>query len=357
MALPNNIFIELKLSSSLNTFIKRENYSACFIICDTNTLTHCLSPLILACPVLKDAEVIELEPGEETKDIAIATSIWETLTNFGADKKSLIINLGGGVVCDIGGFSASVFKRGIDFINIPTSLLAMADASVGGKTGINFSGIKNHIGTIIQPKAVFIYTSFLASLPERHLKNGFAEILKIALISDLKFFRLIENLVITSGFHDLKIITRSVELKYKVVKKDPEEKNLRKILNFGHTAGHAIESLFLQEEKSLLHGEAIAVGMIIESYISLLQKRITKNDFEKIHKSLQLNFNFPPISKNKVQLFFNFFDQDKKHLNRQYRLALLNGIGKCDPEVPVKKVQVEKAIEFYNSKITNAVKV
>lgn len=351
------VFIEAKLSNKLNTFIKTNKYSAYFIICDTNTLKYCLSELIRKCPVLKDAEIIELEPGEESKDLNIVNHIWQTLTEFGADKKSLIVNLGGGVVSDIGGFAASTYKRGIDFINIPTTLLAIADASVGGKTGINFSGIKNHIGSITQPKAVFVNTDFLHSLPYAHMVNGFAEIIKIALIKDKTFFNKISGLLIDNSFNDLNIIKKSIQLKNEIVKKDPDEKGLRKILNFGHTVGHAIESLFLEKDQSLLHGEAVAVGMIIESYLCLMLKRISKAEFEKIVNTLQINFTFPAINEQNLPTFFSYFDQDKKHTGGNYQPALIKGIGKCDEKVKVNRAQVNKAIQYYNNHLVNAASV
>jgi 3-dehydroquinate synthase len=339
---------------ALQAFIKRGAYSSCFIICDSNTLKYCLGQLIIGCPVLKDAEVIELEPGEENKDIEVVTNIWQTLTDFGADKKSLVINLGGGVISDIGGFAASTFKRGIDFVNFPTSLLAMADASVGGKNGINFSGIKNHIGTITQPKAVFIDPAYLETLPHRHLINGYAEIFKIALIQEKKFFRLVGSLEIKPGFRNTAIISRSVKLKSKIVKKDPFDRDTRKILNFGHTLGHALESLFLKKETGMLHGEAIAVGMVIESYLSLLLKRISTKEFEIILNGLSVNFKFPQIPAAHFPILFEYLWHDKKNTGKHFIFALLNGIGKCSPAVKVSRATIEKALVHYNTSIANA---
>src|ERR1700740_318452 len=173
----------------LNSFLKKQKYSSYFILCDENTLKNCLPILITQCKELKDAEIFKIESGEGSKSLQLCSQLWEALLSYNADKNSLIINLGGGVISDIGGFIASVYKRGIDFINIPTSLLAMADASVGGKTGIDFSGLKNVIGTITQPKGVFIFPDFLNTLPERHIANGMAEVYKIALISDKIFWK------------------------------------------------------------------------------------------------------------------------------------------------------------------------
>ncbi len=348
------IVIGSDITPKLKKFLTGAKYSSYFIICDSNTLKYCLGDLILSCPQLKSAEIIELEPGEETKEISIVNLIWQSLTDYGADKKSVVINLGGGVVSDVGGFAASTFKRGIDFINVPTTLLSIADASVGGKTGINFSNIKNHIGTITQPKGVFINTGFLKTLSYGHLVNGFAEIVKIALIKDKTFFKRISGIAVDNSFKSLDIIKKSIQLKNAIVKKDPNEKGLRKVLNFGHTVGHAIESLFLEKPQPLLHGEAVAVGMAIESYLCLLLKRISIPEFDQIISCIKLNFEFPQIENKDIPTFFKYFKQDKKHQNNTYRLALLKGIGNCDYDVKVTQAQLEKGILFYNSKIANA---
>jgi 3-dehydroquinate synthase len=308
----------------------------------------------MTCKTLKEAEVIELEPGEDSKEISIVANIWETLTELGADKSALIVNLGGGVISDIGGFAASTYKRGVDFINIPTSLLAMADASVGGKNGVNFSGIKNHIGTITQPKAVFINTGFLTTLSLRHLTNGYAEILKMALISDKVFFKRLTSLIVTPGLNDKKIIERAVRLKSEIVRKDPSEKKLRKILNFGHTVGHALESLYLGKTNPLLHGKAIAIGMAIETYLSFSLKRLSKKEMDLVIDTISLNFDLPLLEETDLPAFYSYLKHDKKHKNNILRFALLKGIGKCEPEVTVTMPQLEKAITFYNSNIANA---
>ena len=349
-----NIVLGNEALKQLTVFLKKTKYSSYFILCDENTLQHCLPELVLSCKLLKDAEIIEIESGESSKSIEIVTHCWQTLLENNADKNTLLINLGGGVVSDLGGFIAATYKRGIDFVNIPTTLLAMADASVGGKTGIDFGSIKNSIGVITQPKGVFVYTGFLKTLPYRHMVNGFTEILKIALILDKTFFNKISTKIIDNSFDDTAIITKSIELKNSIVKTDPNEKGIRKILNFGHTVGHAIESLFLQKQNSLLHGEAIAIGLAIESYLSFLLKRISKEEFDKIIFCLKLHFEFPAIELGDLANFYNYLKHDKKHKNNQHQLSLLKGIGNCDIDVKVSQVQLQKAIVFYNSKIADA---
>jgi 3-dehydroquinate synthase len=346
--------IDNKISPKLTSFLRAGKHSSYFIICDSNTLQHCFPVLLQSCKTLGKAEIIELEPGEASKELDVVAGIWQTLTQFGADKKSLVINLGGGTVSDTGGFAASTFKRGIDYINIPTTLLAMADASVGGKTGINFGNVKNHIGTVAQPKAVFINTSFLNTLPFAQLVSGYAEVIKIALIADKKLFHQICGLSISTSFPVKSIIQRTVQIKNAIVKKDPAEKGLRKSLNFGHSAGHAIESLYMGRSTFMLHGEAVAVGMAIESYISLMRKKLTQKEFSDIVNCLSLNFKLPLLEEKDEEQFFAFLRQDKKNQGRNFHFALPDHIGKCDPSVKVSEAQIRKALQYYNQFLANA---
>jgi len=348
------IVIDNKISPRLNVFLRAGKHSSYFIICDSNTLQHCLPILLQTCKVLTKAEIIELEPGELSKELDVVAGIWQTLTQFGADKKSLVINLGGGTVSDTGGFAASTFKRGIEYINIPTTLLAMVDASVGGKTGINFAGIKNHVGTVTQPGGVFINTAFLNTLPFAQLNSGYAEVIKTALIADKKLFQQIRDLNISVSFPAKSIIQRTVDLKNAIVKKDPQEKGLRKILNFGHSAGHALESLYMERPEPMLHGEAVAVGMAIESYISLDRKKLMQKEFSDIVNCLSLNFKLPLLEEKDEEKFFAFLKQDKKNKGQDFYFALLNYIGKCEPAVKVTRAQVKKALQYYNRFLANA---
>ncbi len=331
----------------LNQFLKNENYSSYFIICDENTLNHCLPALLSSSMILKDAEVIEIESGEASKDLEIASYIWQTLIELKADKQSLIINLGGGVVSDLGGFVASVYKRGIDFINIPTSLLSMADASVGGKTGIDFGAVKNVIGTITQPKGVFINFDFLSSLPERHVNNGLVEVYKMALIIDAQFWKKLSD---RTNDDDLEyVITKSITLKNTFVKKDPLEKNIRKALNFGHTVGHAIESVLLGTKNELLHGEAIVIGMMAEAWLSYQKKGLTKTELNYIVSVLKTKFNPQAIPTSYTNAIVDLSLNDKKNSKNEIRCVLLNGVGDYKIDVAIMPVQIKKALEYYNS--------
>ena len=221
--------------AGLFDFVQTTPYSKILILTDRNTSEHCLPVLRAAAPAFDDYDVIEVDPGEENKNIEFCEGIWRTMLDFGADRQSLLINLGGGVVTDMGGFAASTFKRGIDFIQVPTTLLSQVDASVGGKTGIDMGNVKNIIGTFAQPKAVFIAARFLATLDKRQLVSGFAEVIKHGLIADKAFYE--EVKVLDAASLSLKHISHSVAIKNSVVTQDPHEKGLRKILNFGHTVG------------------------------------------------------------------------------------------------------------------------
>lgn len=335
-----------KALHALNILLKKKKYSKYFILCDENTLLNCLPALINRCLALKDSEIFEIESGESSKDLAVCSHLWQSLLEHKADKNSLIINLGGGVVSDIGGFVASVYKRGIDFINVPTSLLAMADASVGGKTGIDLAGGKNMIGTITQPKGVFIYPGFLNTLPDKHFKNGMAEIFKIALISDKTFWiRLIRKPI--SGSEEL--IAKSVELKNKFVKKDPSEKNIRKALNFGHTVGHAVEGHSLETSRPLLHGEAVAIGMIVETHLSYQQKLISKKVMDEIILTLINYFELNPLTPTSFDDLLNRMANDKKNSGNKINFTLLSAIGKYKINIAVESTRIKNSLQFFNS--------
>jgi len=334
-----------KSLKDLSAFLLKKKHSCYFILCDENTLQNCLPTLITACPALSSAEIIEIESGEQSKSLEFSSNIWQTLLENMADKNSLLINLGGGVVSDLGGFTASVYKRGIDFLNIPTSLLAMADASVGGKTGIDFSGIKNVIGSFSQPKAVFIFPPFLNSLSERHFQNGMAEIYKIALVSDKKLWKLLET---KKSPIDL-ILLKSIEHKNKIVLKDPFDQGVRKTLNFGHTIGHAIESLFFGTPNELLHGEAVFIGMIMEAHLSWQKKMITKKELGEITKILNEAFYSPAIDDSAFEPMMELIANDKKTSQKKLLFSLLSSIGSSKYNIEITATQIKKAFQFYNA--------
>jgi 3-dehydroquinate synthase len=292
-----------------------------------------------------------LESGEINKNIKTCTEVWNVLTELGADRKSLILNLGGGVITDLGGFVASTFKRGIDFINIPTSLLGMVDASVGGKNGVDLGSLKNQVGTITNPKMVVIDTRFLATLPQNQMRSGLAEMLKHGLIADKEYWNQFLDLALIDSIELDALIHQAICIKNEIVKQDPTENGIRKALNFGHTLGHAVESYFLENEEktTLLHGEAIAVGIILESFISREKKLISEDDYFQIKNTLKSLFGTVEISENDLTPICDLLIHDKKNEYGKVQFALLNGIGAVKINQEVDMALIISAFEDYKS--------
>ena len=294
------------------------SYSKVAILVDENTKRDCLHKL----PKIDSHVIIEVKSGEHNKTISTCNYIWEKLTENQFDKNSLLINLGGGVIGDMGGFCASTFKRGIHFIQIPTTLLSMVDASIGGKLAIDFKNFKNQIGLFNNPKTVLIYPEFLDTLPKNILKSGFSEVVKHALIADRDLW----NNISSKRFEDLdwlKIITTSVSIKNNIVLSDPYEIDMRKKLNFGHTYGHAIESFYLKKGTPVLHGEAVFAGMILETQLSNLHPE----EKLEIKNYILSNFSLPFFPKKSDLL--PFLINDKKNKLGKISFSLLNQIGDC----------------------------
>ncbi|MXV52041.1 3-dehydroquinate synthase [Pedobacter sp. HMF7647] len=333
--------------SSLRSFISESNYSKIFFLCDRITSEKCLPYVVSNLPDLTEYDIIEVDEGEENKNIDYCIGIWNMLLDFGADRNSLVINVGGGVITDMGGFAAATYKRGIDFVQVPTTLLSQVDASVGGKTGIDLGSVKNIIGTFTLPKAVFISTRFLETLNRRELISGFAEIIKHGLIYDRSYFELIsETYPLKVG---QEIIYRSVAIKNEVVTIDPKEKGLRKILNFGHTIGHAVESYFLDKGKNaLLHGEAIAIGMICEAFLSHSCNNLPKEDLNLICQYLCKVFPVRAIDESVYPDLISVMQNDKKNEKDKIGFALLSKIGKCDFNIYPDEKQIIESLGFYN---------
>ncbi|HPW99013.1 MAG TPA: 3-dehydroquinate synthase [Flavobacterium sp.] len=335
----------------LSEIIENENYSNLFILVDSNTNEFCLPHFLPNLATTKTIEIIEIEAGEEQKNINTCVEIWKILTELGGDRKSLLINLGGGVVTDIGGFVASTFKRGIDFINIPTSLLAMVDASIGGKNGVDLGTLKNQIGVINVPKMVIIDTEYLADLPQNQMRSGLAEMLKHGLIYDKTYWEKFLDLSQSDGSDIDTLIHRSVAIKNEIVSQDLTENGIRKSLNFGHTLGHAIESYFLENDakNTLLHGEAIAVGMIMESYISFEKKLISKTELELIKSILLHYFEKVIFIENDIEPIVNLLIHDKKNEYGKVQFCLLDGIGKTIYNQEADNELINRAFNYYNS--------
>jgi 3-dehydroquinate synthase len=324
-----SIYFNEKGYESLNKFISENNYSSLYLLVDTLSNKYCFDYFIPFLATNLKIEVIEFENGEANKNIETCVEIWKVLTEYEADRKSLLLNLGGGVVTDLGGFVASTYKRGVDFINIPTTLLAMVDASIGGKNGVDLGNLKNQIGVINNPKMVLIDTNFLDTMPINEMKSGLAEMIKHGLIANKIYFEKFLNLssLDNSVLDDL--IYESIVIKNSIVMQDPTENGIRKALNFGHTLGHAIESYFLETEnkKTLLHGEAIAIGMILESYISKEKGLLSESEYKQIKSLLKNLFDTIEINGNDIKLILEFLIHDKKNEYGKIQFALLNGIG------------------------------
>ncbi|HEY0262287.1 MAG TPA: 3-dehydroquinate synthase family protein [Chitinophagales bacterium] len=338
-------FIENKeeLQKQLVAYIS--SFSKVFVLVDSNTEKHCL-PLIKPVDFSFSYNVISIPAGEQNKTLSSCEFIWKTLTENNTDRNALLISLGGGMITDIGGFAAATFKRGIPHIHIPTSLLAMVDASVGGKNGVDFHGIKNLIGTIDFNYESWICPAFLHTLPERELKSGFAEIIKHYLIADAKSFQFISDSEFGLGnLTWFDTIQKAVAIKQHFVAKDPYEKNDRKALNFGHTIGHAVESVFLNTNAPLLHGEAVALGMICESYISHKKDLLSAEDLKEISEFIVSNFNLPKLGKSLPIL--DFVRHDKKNTNT-INFALLNGIGNYAINQPVSEDLIVASLNYFN---------
>jgi len=335
----------------LVTFLADRNYSKLFVLVDTNTSSNCLPHFLAQVATEIEIEIIEIESGENHKTIETCVQLWHSLTELGGDRKSLLINLGGGVISDIGGFVASTFKRGIDFINVPTTLLGMVDASIGGKNGVDLDHLKNQIGVINSPKAVLIDTEFLGTLAQSEMRSGLAEMLKHGLIFDKEYWNKFSDLgQLTSDDLD-QLIYESVSIKNTIVSQDPTENGIRKALNFGHTLGHAIESYFLENEskKNLLHGEAIAMGMILESYLSMEKKMISKTEYLEIKSVIRTTFDLIELEEKDINPIIELMLHDKKNEYGKVQFALLDGIGKISINQYADNQMIINAFEDYKS--------
>jgi len=339
-----------KVYKELNKYIKITKPSLIFILVDTNTHDLCL-PNFLAQLESGDIviEVMEMPEGEDHKTIDICSGVWEALSEYGADRKSLLINLGGGVVTDLGGFVASTYMRGIDYINVPTSLLAMVDASVGGKTGVDLGVLKNQIGIISEGSMVLIDTSYLETLPQNQMVSGYAEMIKHGLIYDATYWETLTNLE-NLDISDLdQLIYDSVVIKNKVVSQDETEQGIRKILNFGHTLGHAIESYFLgnADKTPLLHGEAIAIGMILEAYVSSKVCGLSTTDVKTITEGILKTYTPIDINENDIEVILKLLKHDKKNSHGIIKFVLLEAIGKPKIDCQVSNTIIFEAFEYY----------
>ena len=333
----------------LNRFMAEQHPSKIFLLADKHT-NECCTPIVLSVLATDiPLEIIEIEAGETHKHIDTCTQVWYALSELGADRKSLLINIGGGVVTDLGGFVASTYMRGIPFINIPTSLLAMVDASVGGKTGVDLGALKNLVGVINNPQGVVIYPDFLATLPTEELRSGMAEMFKHGLISDEAYWHKMCHLSELTEAHLGSLIYESVVIKNEVVTQDPTEKGLRKTLNYGHTLGHAIESYCLQNpnRERLLHGEAIAIGMVLATYLSVKELGFSMDKCDEVKAVLGEYFRKQDFSYEEITDICQLMRFDKKNVSGNVHFVLLEAIGKPKIDCIVPYEEIYKAFEYY----------
>ncbi|MFZ1254787.1 MAG: 3-dehydroquinate synthase family protein [Saprospiraceae bacterium] len=344
----SSLILSLAPWEKLNDIINNESYSSINIILDENTETHCLPYFLEKSKILVYSK-FTIQSGEKNKTLATCEALWNHWLSQQIDRKALIICLGGGIICDVGGFAASVILRGVDCVYVPTSLMAMADAAIGGKTAINLNHFKNQIGSFIPPKAVVIDQIFLKTLPERHLRNGFVEIIKHSLIQSPPYWQDIKELgwpLDVSNLQDY--LKKSIRTKTHIVEQDFYEHGIRKSLNFGHTIGHAIESYYLSIEHDILHGEAIAIGIICESYISAAMFNWKPYILEQLKTFLLPFTGSIKISESWYPEIFKNLQADKKKLNQITRFSLLEapGLVKLDQLVP--ETLVLKSLDYYN---------
>ena len=320
--------------------------SQVFILTDENVAPFWLPEVEYWLNCANAVEIV-IKAGEHHKNLQTVQRIWKTLMKHRADRNALLINLGGGVITDMGGFAASTYKRGIKFINVPTTLLAMVDAAIGGKTGIDFGGAKNQIGTFAKAEEVFINPVFLETLPEREIRSGLAEMLKYGFIAD-------SNLLEINLENYQSYIIRAGEIKRYIVEKDPLEKGLRKILNFGHTIGHAIESHYLTKDFPLLHGEAVALGMVAALWISVKHCSLDNKVLDRFEKHLPALLSEATISFSEADIepIMAYLVHDKKNKSEKLQFVLLKAVGKpvWDVEVPEDTLRV--SFEYIINKVS-----
>ncbi|MCT4697773.1 3-dehydroquinate synthase [Tenacibaculum haliotis] len=343
-----SIHFNEKAYTELASLIRNNNYSSIFILVDDNTLTHCYPRFIPLLETDKKIEVIQIDAGEIHKNIETCVGVWNVMTELGADRKSLLITLGGGVITDLGGFVAASFKRGIDFVNIPTTLLSMVDASVGGKTGVDLGVLKNQIGLFANPEMVVLDAEYLHTLPAREIRSGTAEIIKYGMTHDIRLFNEIKD---NNELNIVDLIHRSIEIKNEVVLKDPTEQNIRKVLNWGHTIGHGVESYFLENEQkeNLTHGEAIAIGMVCEAYISSKLLNFPSNKLQEVKNTILAIYGKIAILEEDFSSIMELMKHDKKNIGGEINFILLNNFGDFKIDCKVSNQLVIESLKYYNS--------
>lgn len=336
-----------KIEKDLASFIRKLSYDGLFILCDENTNRHCFQ-YIESIPEIRLAKKLVIAPGDDNKKLKTLAKAWQFLSDNDATRKSLLINLGGGMLTDIGGFAAATFKRGMRFINIPTTLLGAVDAAVGGKTGINFNGLKNEVGVFAPAIAVFIEARFFQSLDPINLLSGYAEVLKHALLSSEEDLNHVLQFDLDEVDYDKlnDLVFESVIVKERIVSEDPKEQGIRKALNLGHTFGHAFECLSYELERPIPHGYAIAWGIVGELYLSMIKLGFDKEDLITIASFVKKFYGSLPLECIHYERIYELMLHDKKNESGIINFTLLEAFGKIKIDQTVNMQSIIEALDY-----------
>ena len=342
------IYFTNEVKNALNTVLSQMDKNYVFVLTDKN-VKKAIGEDVIADLVADAKAIIEIEPGDVNKNLETVQLVWSKLQQGGATRKSVMVNFGGGVVTDLGGFAAATFKRGIRFVNVPTTLLSAVDAAVGGKTGVNFNGLKNEIGVFKEAEAVIISTRYLASLPESEIKSGYAEMLKHGLLKSTEAY----NRLLQFDFNDnagsnlLSLLEESVNVKREIVIQDPLEKGLRRALNLGHTAGHAFESMALHKGTPIPHGYAVAWGLVVETVLSHTERQYPSSEVYRLAEYILTHYGAYHITCDDYPALLDYMAHDKKSENCEYNFSLLSSPGNITTGCVVTKEAVEAALDIY----------
>lgn len=342
------IILSEEIRESVSQTLSQIQYDKLFILVDHTTSSLCL-PLLQDLPVLAEAEHMTIGATDVNKHIQTLIHVWTQLSEKGATRHSLLINVGGGMVTDLGGFAAATFKRGIRYINIPTTLLSMVDASIGGKTGINFNGLKNEIGAFAPACTVILDTEFLRTLDYANLASGYAEMLKHGIISTEQHLSELLAFDLEKVNYALlqQLVAKSTRIKEDIVEQDPKEHGIRKALNLGHTVGHAFESLALEENRPLLHGYAVAWGMVCELYLSFLKVGFPKETFSQIRHYVRENYGVFTFGCKDYERLFQYMTHDKKNTSGIINFTLMGGVGDIRINQTASKDEIFEMFDFF----------
>ena len=343
-----DVIIADNLERCLAEAVGKVEHDRLFVLTDTTTKQLCW-PVVQNYAVMKDAIMITIQPTDEAQTIEPLATVWTSLQKGGATRHSLMVNLGGGMVTDLGGFAASTFKRGMAYINIPTTLLSQVDASVGGKTGINFGGLKNEIGVFNCANSVILSSTFLRTLDTENMLSGYAEMLKHGLLSSKEnWAELLTFDITTPDYATLQnLVAKSVAIKEQIVKEDPTEKGIRKALNLGHTAGHAIESLALKEGRTILHGYAVAWGLLMELYLSARKCGFPAKEMHQMEAYIKEHYGKFLYDCKHYETLYNFMSHDKKNQGGNINFTLLGGIGDIRINQTASQDEIEEMLDYY----------